>query len=370
MIEKEYLMQRKMPIVLVILILITGSVLYFTQSKEGEETAEKANVLEKIEAPMLKLFKNVQLKAANTAKSTVPMLDLFKNVQLKTAMTDEGTIDIFALAKNNDLSKLSASQGEPIPEIRGMVLGNIEGIAMQEEGEFKSIGDNVNDYDISFRIDGVLAKTGTFADYFHFISSEQFNQLNAETESVVIKFKDEKTPKLFYLYDKNNPIKIELAEGNMNLFFIPIRIDNKSYYPMIIGSKEAKIMREGKVFSRIGDTIENFIGKGVIVVGVVKETNTGLDMMYIAEKDFFNASTEQAAISDNEKNIAAGNKTIEDNQNTGTAVNNQAAEVVIINQTAETSIKANNQTTQAAVNNQTIGTVTSNQTTQKTNQTI
>ena len=115
---------------------------------------------------------------------------------------------------------------------------------------------------------------------------------------MLVKFKDENTPKLFYLYNKDNPspVKIEFADGDMSLFFKHI-IDNKSYYPIIIGSKEAKMMQEEKLFTKIGDTINSFFDKDVIIVGIAKETNTPLDMMHIVENDFFIFNTTKKTFS-------------------------------------------------------------------------
>lgn len=267
MIGKEYFMERKTPIIMVVLLLIIGSMLYFTLGISDNASAMGAQEATTVDASVLTMLKDIQLKAA---------------------YTEEGNIDMFALAKNNAMAKLKASQGNPIPEVGGMVVGNVEGSMMQEEDEFKNVGDTITDYDLNFKIDGVLSKTGTFADDFHFINIEQYNKLNADSGVLLVKFKNEKTPKLFYIYDKDNPspANIEFADGNMNLFYKHIN-GKKTYYPIIIGAKEAKMMQEEKLFTNSGDIIKDFFGKDVIVVGIAKEANTSLDMMHIVEEDFF-----------------------------------------------------------------------------------
>ena len=250
-----------------VLLLIAGSILYFAVG--ASNNVEAMNALE-----------------IATVDATV--LNMLKDVQLKAAYTDKGSIDMFALAKNNAMAKLTASQGNPIPEVGGMVIGNVEGSMMQKEDEFKNVGDTITDYGIDFRIDGVLAKTGTFADDFHFLNNEEYNKLKGDSGILLIKFKDANTPKLFYIYnrDEPSPAKIELIDGNINLFYKQV-IGKKRYYPMIIGAKEAKMMQEEKLFTNPGDIITDFFSKDVLIVGIAKETDTGFDMMHIVEKDFF-----------------------------------------------------------------------------------
>ena len=269
MIGKEYVTQKRISLMIVVIILVIGGAIYF--------------------------LTGVATKTAMSGGEINNNTDLsfLKDVQLKAMYTEEGTIDMFALAKNNALAKISASQGNSIPEVGGMVLGNVEGSMMQEEGEFKNIGDSLIDYDITFRVDGVLAKTGTFADDFHFVHSTQFTELKGDSDVLLVKFKDPTTPKLFYLYDKENPspVTIEFSDGSMALFYKHI-VEKKVYYPVIIGATEAKMMQEEKLFAKVGDTIDGFFGKDVIIVGIIKETNTGLDMIHIVEKDFFEKNVE------------------------------------------------------------------------------
>ena len=269
MIGKEYFMQRKTPIMMVILLLVIGSVLYFTL---GASDAT----------------------AMNDPKNSNADLSIFKDIQLKVAYTPEGAIKIFALAKNNVLNKYKSSNGNNLPESNSMVIGSDEARMMIEGKLFNKPGDELKDlFGIDTTVEGILDSTGTFADDFHFLSGEQYNKLQDDSNVLRVEFKDANTPKLFYIYDKDNPspAKIELADGNINLFYEHI-IGKKIYYPIIIGSKEAKMMQEEKLFTKTGDIINDFFGKDVIVVGIIKETNTGLDMMHIVEKNFFEKSIE------------------------------------------------------------------------------
>ena len=170
-----------------------------------------------------------------------------------------------------------------------MVIGSDEARMMIAEKLFQKPGDKLKDlFGIDTTVEGILDSTKTFADDFHFLSKEQFDQLNGDSNTLLVKFKDENTPKLFYIYNIDNvaSLKLELSEGNLNQFY-KHKVGNKTYYPIIIGSKEAKMMMDEKLFTKSKVVINNFFGKDVVIVGITKETNTALDMMHIVDKDFF-----------------------------------------------------------------------------------
>jgi hypothetical protein len=232
--------------------------------------------------------------AMDDSKKTQADVSIFNDIQLKVAYSPEGDMKIFALAKNNVLKNYKSSNGNNLPESDSIVIGSDEAKMMISEKLFKRPGDELNDlFGINTKVEGILDSSGTFADDFHFLSSEQYNKLQGDSDVLIVKLKDENTPKLFYLYDAENPssAKIELSEGNMNLFndhFVGKNYsDKKIYYPIILGAKEANMMREEKLFTKTGDTIDGFFGKNVIIVGITKETNTGLDMIHIVQSDFF-----------------------------------------------------------------------------------
>jgi len=270
--NNDFITQRRSAILLTMLIIVLGTLLYFGTGA----------------------YKNSGMSSSSII--TKDVLKLLQNVELKAAYTKEGTIDIFALAKEDNLAKLKASQGISVPQVQEMVLGNVEGSMMKKEGEFQNIGDNIEDYTLQFKITGVLAKTNTFADDFHFVNQEQYNLLNGEENKLLIKFKDAKTPKLFYLYDINNSaVKIELAEGNIGYYNVQI-LNNKIYYPLILGYDEAKMMREEKLFTHIGDKLDGFFGKDVIIVGIIQKNNNSMDMMHIVQSDFFELNTRKLLV--------------------------------------------------------------------------
>jgi hypothetical protein len=47
-----------------------------------------------------------------------------------------------------------------------------------------------------------------------------------------------------------------------------------------LGGKEAEMMIKEKMFSNVGDKIEDFFGKPVFIAGILEPTNTTLDMLH------------------------------------------------------------------------------------------
>ncbi len=85
---------------------------------------------------------------------------------------------------------------------------------------------------------------------------------------------------LFYYYTGDEPINVQLKEGDIKNYEIHT-IGGQNYYPLILGSDEAKKMREEELFNNIGDPIKNFYGKNVVVIGVMKKYNNAFDMIHI-----------------------------------------------------------------------------------------
>jgi hypothetical protein len=92
----------------------------------------------------------------------------------------------------------------------------------------------------------------------------------------------ENTPK-FFLKTSALPSDYALSEG------APILRDNM----MLIGAKEAEMMREEKLFAKPGDTLKDFFGIGeMTIAGVLKPTGTVLDNMhFVNEATFKNLKT-------------------------------------------------------------------------------
>ncbi len=260
--DNSFIGTRKLAIIMAVIVIVLGTVLYF-----GTGAYQKSSMTPQIDRDVLALLQYVDLKAA---------------------YNDNGHILIFVSARPDYIKKLNTDSGKPLPEEGELVIGDIEGLMMREKKLFNTVGDKLEDLGLTFTVVGILSKTNTFVDDFHFVNIKEYNLLPAEPDKLFVKFKDAKTPKLFYLYSQNipSPVNVSLSEGRMTDYHQKIT-DTKIYYPIIIGYDEAKMMREEKLFTNTGDTLDDFFGRDVIIVGIMEKTNTGMDMMHIVEPDFF-----------------------------------------------------------------------------------
>ena len=110
-------------------------------------------------------------------------------------------------------------------------------------------------------------------------SSFRYQLNEVENYKIYIKTDPEGIQKLFYYLSINEPLNIQLSEGNIDSYQIHI-IGGQEYYPLILGYEEAKIMREKGLFIDIGDPIKNFFSKNTVVVGILRKTGGALDMAH------------------------------------------------------------------------------------------
>ncbi|MFZ2310980.1 MAG: hypothetical protein WAW11_05565, partial [Patescibacteria group bacterium] len=164
-----------------------------------------------------------------------------------------------------------------------MIIGYDEAMMMKEEKLINNIGDSLKDFFglPSVKIVGILKPTGTIIDSYHFVNN---NTLAKMTNVAVVKHVAEKeiVKSFYFVTDTNKPEKLK----NNIQGFGNVSLGDKTYLPVYIGSTEAKMMIENKLISKVGDTIDNFFGNNVIVVGVLPETKTTLDMMHFVGVGF------------------------------------------------------------------------------------
>ena len=101
-----------------------------------------------------------------------------------------------------------------------------------------------------------------------------------QEDNVYIKTNPDGIQKLFYYSPVNEPLNIQLSEGNIGEYQIH-SIGGQNYYPLILGYEEAKIMRDENLFADIGDPIKNFFGKNVVIIGVMRRTGGAMDMVHL-----------------------------------------------------------------------------------------
>jgi hypothetical protein len=208
---------------------------------------------------------------------------LFRTMALKAAYTPKGALKIFALPDNAALSAYRTTTGFPVVKDGVMVIGSAEAAMMVKEGIFKKRGDAVRGlFGIDVVVGGVLKRTFTLADEMHFVSAEDFEKVTGEKDRAFIAFKDEKSPKLFVTLTPKEtpPFDLPLAEGSYEAYVMGEK-GAKTYYPLILGADEASMMREEGLFKKPGDVIEGFFGHDMVVAGVLKPTDSILDMAHV-----------------------------------------------------------------------------------------
>ncbi len=212
--------------------------------------------------------------------------EIYQGIELKTAYGPNSEIKAFALAKNNALSKYKTLEGNPIPENKSIVIGEMEAEMMKSEDLFSKVGDKIEGlFGINTTVEGILMKTNSPADYLHFLSNEQFERIEGKTGVIFIKIIDPTTAKVFYKNDLNTPLpqSLKFAQGKINDYKTH-EIAGITYYPIIIGNEEAKMMQEEKVFNKLGDTFEKF-GQYFILTGVLEKNNSIMDLAHIVPLD-------------------------------------------------------------------------------------
>lgn len=88
-----------------------------------------------------------------------------------------------------------------------------------------------------------------------------------------------KEPK-FFLKTTNFVKGLKILEGNLSI----------SPNSIVIGYDEAIMMKEEKLFSKVGDSVPNFFsGRTVTVSGILQPTNSALDKYHFVSPDLFNS---------------------------------------------------------------------------------
>ncbi len=212
---------------------------------------------------------------------------IYKDLALKVGYTETGEPKLFTQADPARLKQYKAAEGANIPTTNSMVLGAAEANMMRKEKLFNSVGDEFESFfGIRTRIGGVLAPTNSTLDELHFLSKEQYDAIEGESNRAFILRTPEGMPKLFYTLGstEDSPLQITLAEGERTAY-TPRTIEGVTYYPVFIGSAEAAMMREEKLFTNVGDTIEGFFNTNIVIAGILAQTNTSVDMMHIIPAD-------------------------------------------------------------------------------------
>ena len=195
---------------------------------------------------------------------------------------EDGAPEIF-VGTDSFPSIIKAKVGTIILDNDEMVLGYNEGSDMIKENKIKGVGDSIKDlFGLpSVKVVGILEKTNTFIDMYHFANNNTVAKMNS---SATIKYVAEKEViKTFYFV---TPINVPEKLRNNIQGFEPVALGSKQYLPIYIGADEAKMMMDKKIITKVGDTIDNLFGNDVIVAGILPKTNTVFDMMHFVGPGF------------------------------------------------------------------------------------
>jgi len=221
-------------------------------------------------------------------------MDIVVSVQTATALNTfiasaetkinfaEGDPKLF-LGADNLPETLYASEGTLTLGNDEMVIGYEEAMMMKKENLIKGAGDSLTNFFglPSVKIVGILGRTGTLLDSYHFVSKATLAKITNAAKIQVIAEGAE--TEIFYKGDKNSmPEKIKNSVSSLDAIWL----SNKRYFPVYIGFSDAKMMIGQKEFSKVGDIIDDFSGNSVIIAGILPETKTILDQMHYVGPDF------------------------------------------------------------------------------------
>jgi len=208
---------------------------------------------------------------------------VYTDMKLKASYKD-GALKVFALANPAALSAYRVSEGEPVPGENRVVIGGAEAAMMRREGLFKRRGDTIPGlFGIDPVVGGVLKRTYGLMDDMHFVSEPGYSRVQGEEGRLFIAFKDSRSPKLFFVLAEGEdpPITLPFAEGSLSDYSVR-EIGGKRYYPVILGADEAAMMKFERLIAQSGDTLDGFFGNDIFIAGVLKKTNTIIDMAHIS----------------------------------------------------------------------------------------
>lgn len=150
---------------------------------------------------------------------------------------------------------------------------------MRQGKEFSRIGDALEEFAgvPGYRVTGILAPTGTALDLAHVVRRSVLSSLPPGVPLQVID--DAGALKFFYGGDMSI-LPENLRNAITKKPALSIVREGKNFAPIYIGSTEAAMMREKKLFRNPGDRIEGFFGNDVYIAGVLPETGTVLDQFH------------------------------------------------------------------------------------------
>lgn len=198
----------------------------------------------------------------------------------------QATPKLFLEVEPHEILGLPLVEGRAMLGTNEMVIGYDEATEMKKEKLITQAGDILpNFFGIEeMKVVGVLAKTGTEVDNYHIVTAATMNWITSSALLRTTTAAD--SIKIFYEV-VNNEIPPQLATSlPADSLNHPVTIAGKQYQPIYIGADEAAMMQKEKLFSKAGDTIQNFFGNDVIVADILPKTNSVLDGYHFVNENF------------------------------------------------------------------------------------
>ena len=226
-------------------------------------------------------MENSDMNAAVSAQTATALNAFIAGQDTKINFAD-GNPKLF-LGADSLPKELKASEGTLAIGNDEMIIGYNEAMMMKRENLIKGPGDSLTNFFglPNVKIVGLLARTGTLFDDYHFVNKATLAKMTSAAKIQVIA--EGTGTEIFYQSNRDNlPEKIKSNVSGLDALWL----SNKRYFPVYIGFSDTQMMIRQKEFSKVGDIIENFSGNSVIVAGILPETKTILDQMHYVGPDF------------------------------------------------------------------------------------
>jgi len=191
---------------------------------------------------------------------------------------DEGDPDIF-LGVDSFPKVFKAKEGTLDIKDNELIIGYSDGMAMKKEKAITGIGDTIKGLpglgDV--KVVGILEPTGTVIDGYHIVDKKTLAQMPSVA---TIKFvaEAEVIKGFYFVTPQNVPEKFQDQITNLS--------PKDGYLPLYIGSAEAQMMINKKLFQKVGDRLDDLFGNKVFVAGILPETKTPLDHFHFVGDEF------------------------------------------------------------------------------------
>jgi hypothetical protein len=270
-----------------VMVLVFGFLfLKFAQfsSAMGEAPAKMPAVAAVQDKTTVSVGMNVDSKAETTLKAAVPVISYLARQKAKIGFS-EGSPKLFVGIDSVDPVVIKAKQGIAALNDNEMLIGSDEAAMMIAEKLFAKPGDVVKNFFglPQITVAGILEPTDTLLDRFHLLNAATYARLTAVAD---LRFAVAGNQlKVFYPIAAGT-LPDSFADRIGFDSFAPLKLGGQSYQPVAVGSREAEMMISEKLFTKVGDTLDNFFGNRAVIIDILPATGTIMDELHYVSADF------------------------------------------------------------------------------------